>query len=157
VRDSAESPRKEEPVSAEDNKALARRFFEEFCNGRRLDLAETLMTPDHVYHDPQVPNVVGPAAMAQAIKVYQDGVEGHWGIEELRAAEDDRVVVRWTGTGRHTGDVNGIPPTGRAVAVSALSLLRVSGGKIAENWTVWDTLGFLQQLGVAPAPGQTAS
>ena len=34
----------------------------------------------------------------------------------------------------------------------ALTLLRVEDGKIAENWTLWDTLGFLQQLGAVPAP-----
>jgi steroid delta-isomerase-like uncharacterized protein len=143
-------------MSADENKALARRFFDEFCTGRKLELADQLMTPDYVYHDPQVPNVSGPAGMAQAVATYQNGVNGHWQIEELDAAEGDRVVVRWTGSGTHVGEMNGIPPTGKAVKVSAISLLRIQGGKIAENWTVWDTLGFLQQLGVVPMPNQAA-
>ena len=65
-------------------------------------LAEELLTPDHVYHDPQIPNVVGPQAMAQAVAVYQTSLNGHWNVEELVAAEGDRVVARWTGTGTHT-------------------------------------------------------
>jgi predicted ester cyclase len=44
----------------------------------------------------------------------------------------------------------GIPPTGRSVSVSAVHLFRIEGGKIAEQWVVWDTLGFMQQIGVIP-------
>ncbi len=140
-------------MSAEENKALVRRFFEEFCNGRNLALAETLLTADHVYHDPQIPNVVGPQAMAQAVAVYQNGVDGHWQIEELVAAENDRVVTRWTGTGTHNAEVMGIPATGKSIRVSAISVHRIANGKLAEHWCVWDTLGFLQQLGAIPIPG----
>jgi predicted ester cyclase len=48
--------------------------------------------------------------------------------------------------------VNGIPPTGAKIDVSAISIHRMHDGKIAETWEVWDTLGFLQQLGVVPTP-----
>ena len=47
--------------------------------------------------------------------------------------------------------MNGIPPTGNKVRVDAISIHRVEDGKIAETWQVWDTLGFLQQLGVVPS------
>ena len=83
------------------------------------------------------------------ISAYQRGVDGHWHIEEIFSA-GDRVVVRWTGSGTHVADMNGIPPTGRSVTVDAISIHRLSGGKIAETWEVWDTLGFLQQIGVVP-------
>jgi predicted ester cyclase len=49
------------------------------------------------------------------------------------------------------GEINGIPPTGKKVSVSAISIHQMRDGKIAETWEVWDTLGFLQQLGVVPA------
>jgi predicted ester cyclase len=62
------------------------------------------------------------------------------------------VVVRLTGSGKHVGEVNGIPPSGRPISVDAISIHRIEGGKIAETWEVWDTLGFLQQIGVVPAP-----
>jgi steroid delta-isomerase-like uncharacterized protein len=141
-------------MAADENIAVVRRFFEEFCNGRKAELAEELLTPDHIYHDPQVPNVVGPRAMAEAVAVFQNGLDGHWGVEEVISAEGDRVVARWTGTGTHNADLQGIPPTGKPVRVSALHLFRLESGQIAEQWCVWDTLGMLQQLGVAPAPGQ---
>jgi steroid delta-isomerase-like uncharacterized protein len=84
------------------------------------------------------------------VKVYQDGVDGHWEIEDMFST-DDKVVVRWTGSGTHVADVNGIPATGRTIRVDAISVHRMAGGKIAETWEVWDTLGFLQQIGVIPA------
>ena len=139
-------------MSAEENKAVARRYFEEFCTGRRLDLAEELMTADSALHDPQIPGIQGPRAIAEVIRVYQEAVQGHWRVDDVRAAEGDHVVVRWTGSGRHTGEVMGLAPTGRSVEISAISLFRMEGGKNAEHWEVWDTLGFLQQLGAVPEP-----
>ena len=138
-------------MSAE-NEAVVRRFYEQMCNERKNELAPELFTADHEMHDPQVPAGRGPEGMAATVSVYQEGVEGHWGIEEIFSA-GDRVVVRWTGSGTHTGELNGIPATGKSVRVDAISIHRVADGKIAETWEVWDTLGFLQQLGVVPAAG----
>ena len=136
-------------MSAADE-AVVRRFYEQMNNERKNELAAELFTADHQFHDPQVPGGVGPAAMAETVAVYQNGVDGHWQIDELFSA-GDRVVVRWTGSGTHVGEVNGIPPTGKSIRVDAIAIHRVADGKIAETWEVWDTLGFLQQIGVVPA------
>ncbi|MFC0454587.1 ester cyclase [Rhodococcus jostii] len=133
--------------SAEE--AVVRRFYEEMNNDRKNEIAAELFSSDHEMHDPQVPGGPGPAGMAAAIAAYQDGVDGHWNIEEMFSA-GDRVVVRWTGTGTHVGEMNGIPPTGNTIRVDAISIHRLADGKIAETWQVWDTLGFLQQLGAVP-------
>jgi len=134
------------------NEAVVRRFYEQMNNERKNELAAELFTADHQMHDPQVPTPVGPAGMASTVAVYQEGVDGHWQIEDLFSA-DDKVVVRWTGSGTHVGEVNGITPTGNKVRVDAISIHRLRDGKIAETWEVWDTLGFLQQLGAVPTPG----
>ena len=130
--------------------AVVRRFYEQMCNERKNELAPELFTTDHVLHDPQVPGPPGPDGMVAVISTYQEGVNGHWGIEEIFST-DDRVTVRWTGSGTHVGDVNGIAPTGKPVKVDAISIHRIAGGKIAETWEVWDTLTFLRQIGVVPA------
>ncbi|UNM98226.1 ester cyclase [Rhodococcus opacus] len=127
-----------------------RRFYEEMNNDRKNEIAEELFSSDHEMHDPQVPGGPGPAGMAAAISAYQNGVDGHWTVEEMFSA-GDRVVVRWTGTGTHVGEMNGIPPTGNKIRVDAISIHRLADGKIAETWQVWDTLAFLQQLGAVPA------
>ena len=136
-------------MSATDE-AVVRRFYEEMNNDRKLELAPELFTADHKMHDPQVPAPDGPEGMAATVKVYQDGVQGHWQIEDIFSA-GDKVVVRWTGSGTHVAEVSGIPATGKAIRVDAITIHRMAGGKIAETWEVWDTLGFLQQLGVVPA------
>ena len=138
-------------MSAE-NEALVRRFYEEMNNGRNNDLAGQLFTADHQMHDPQVPAPDGPDGMVAAVSTYQTAVNGHWEINDIFSS-DDKVVVRWTGTGEHVAELNGIPPTGNKIDVSAISIHRMRDGKIAETWEVWDTLGFLQQLGVIPAMG----
>jgi steroid delta-isomerase-like uncharacterized protein len=138
-------------MSAE-TEAVVRRFYEEMNNGRKNELAPELFTPDHVMHDPQVPAGKGPQGMVEVISAYQDGVEGHWEIEEIFST-GDRVVVRWTGSGKHVGEINGVPATGKAVRVDAISIHRMGDSKIAETWEVWDTLTFLQQIGVVPTPG----
>ena len=74
-----------------------------------------------------------------------------WTIEEMTSA-GDRVIVRWTGSGRHVGDLMGVPPTDRPISVDAISIMRIADGRIAEEWTVWDALGLLQQIGAVPVP-----
>ncbi|HEY3238273.1 MAG TPA: ester cyclase [Acidimicrobiia bacterium] len=132
------------------DEAMVRRFYEQMCNERKNDMAAELFTAGHRMHDPQVAAADGPEGMAETVAVYQDALDGHWGIEEILSA-GDRVVVRWTGTGTHVRELNGIPPTGKSVRVDAISIHRMEDGQIAETWEVWDTLGFLQQLGVIPA------
>jgi len=130
--------------------AVVRRFYEEMNTGRKLEIAGELFTDDHVFHDPQVPGGTGPQAMAEVISVYQQGADGVWTIEEIFSA-GDRVVVRWTGTGTHVGEINGVPATDNPIRVDGITIHRMSGGKIAETWQVWDTLSLLQQIGVIPA------
>ncbi|MEO7352505.1 MAG: ester cyclase [Marmoricola sp.] len=85
------------------------------------------------------------------VVVYQQGLEGPWEIDEIFSA-GDRVVVRWTGTGTHSHELNGIPPTGKSISVDAISIHQVVENKVAESWQVWDTLGLLQQIGAVPGP-----
>jgi steroid delta-isomerase-like uncharacterized protein len=135
---------------SEANEAVVRRFYEELCNGRKNELAPELFTAGHKFHDPQIMTADGPQGVVDAVSVYQTGVDGHWTLHEVMSS-GDRVIVRWSGSGTHVGEVNGIPPTGKALTVDAISIHRLEDGKIAETWEVWDTLGFLQQIGVVPA------
>jgi predicted ester cyclase len=59
-----------------------------------------------------------------------------------------------TPRGTHHGAFQGIPPTGKPVTLTGISIWRVDGGKIVESWHELDTLGLMQQLDVIPTPGQ---
>jgi predicted ester cyclase len=69
-------------------------------------------------------------------------------------AVGDRVVVRFTMTGRHVGAFLGVPATGTEVALPGITILRFgAGAKTIERWSCADMLGLLVQLGAVPAPG----
>ncbi len=140
------------------NQSIVARYFDEMCNARQLDAAAEIFAPGHSYHDPSSPWVgPGPEGMQQLVSAYQSAFpDAHWQVEEMIVA-DESVVARWTGTGTHRGELSGIAPTGRSVNVAGVWIFRLSGGKVAESWNVWDTFGMMQQLGVAPAVGRAGA
>jgi predicted ester cyclase len=113
--------------------AVVPRFYEAMNNGQKRELAEELFTPDHVLPDPQAPAAQGPQGMLEAVRPYQEAVNSHWAIEDIRWI-DHKVTVRWVGIGTHTGELNDIEPTGKAVRVNAIVIHRTDGAKIAETW-----------------------
>ena len=146
-------------MSAEENKAVSRRVAEEVFNGGNVDLADELYAPDYVLHDPSLPeDLHGPEGIKRYAAMTLGAFPDIRVAVEDQVAEGDKVVSRWTATGTHTGDLMGIPPTGRRVEISGVTINRFSGGKIAEDWYQSDDLGMMQQLGVVPSgeqPGGT--
>jgi steroid delta-isomerase-like uncharacterized protein len=136
---------------SEENKAISRRFIEELWNTGNLSVADEIVAPTYVNHDPATPDLgKGPESAKKEVTLYRTAFPDlRFSIEDLFAA-DDRVAVRWTGRGTHRGDLNGIAPTGKTVTVLGTSINRIAGGKIMESWVIWDALGMLQQLGVVP-------
>ena len=142
-------------MSAETNKALVRRFFDEVCNGLKLEVADTLFARDHIYHDPIIKAEPGPEGVKRVVAPYHPAFSDvRWKIDDMVAGERGIVVTRWTGTGTHTDEVMGIGPTGKRVTVSGVWIHRIAGGKIVESWNLWDAMGMVRQLGAAPAPVQ---
>jgi predicted ester cyclase len=138
------------------NKGLVRRALEE--PWRDMDVLDEFLSSDYVGHDPALPEPIrGIQGAKDNYNQYLSAFEGaHITVSE-QVGEGDFVASRWEGQGRHTGEMMGVAPTGRDVVVSGLTLTRLEGGKIVEEWTNWDTLGMLQQIGAVPAgaPAQT--
>jgi predicted ester cyclase len=141
-----------------ENRSLVTRYFEEICNGRKLNVADEIFAAAHRYHDPSSPGIgTGPDGMKQLVSVYQNAFpDAHWTIDEMLES-GDRVITRWTGSGTHHGDLAGLAPTGRPVNVTGIWIQRIAGGKIVESWNQWDTLGMLTQLGAVPAFGKAGA
>jgi steroid delta-isomerase-like uncharacterized protein len=70
---------------------------------------------------------------------------------DASVAERDIVVSRWTLTGTHRGEFQGVPPTGKAVTMVGIDFSRVVDGKIDEHWAQFDVIGVMQQIGAIPA------
>ncbi len=142
-------------MSVEENKTIVRRWFEELWSQGNAAVADEIIAPDYTVHDPGTPGRQGGiAGEKQVVAMYRTVFPDlHFTVEEV-IGEGDRSVVRWTARGTQQGELLSIPPTGRQIQVTGISLARLAGGKIVEHWINWDTLGLLQQLGAIPAPGQ---
>ncbi len=141
-------------MSTEDNKALVRRWYEDF-NQRNLARVDELFTPDYVYHNPPT-TLHGPEEFKQFLSLYLTAFPDARFTVEDELAEGDRVASRSTFHGTHQGEFMGIPPTGKPVTVTGIGIDRIVGGKFVEGWLNFDALGMLQQLGVIPALGQAS-
>lgn len=140
-------------MSAETNKAVARRWYEEVFNAGNLDLIDELVAANFVDRDPSNP-FQGREGLKQFVSMYRSAYPDiHLTVEDM-IAEEEKLAVRFVGRGTHRGTLMGIPPTGRQVTVTAIDILRFEDGKMTEHWGNQDILGMMQQLGVIPAPGQ---
>ena len=144
-------------MSAESNKALARRLLEEAFNAGNIDVVDELLTTDFVNHDAALPQaMVGPDAAKASIQGYRSAFPDLRVTIEQQIADEQGVATRWSAKGTHQGDLMGVGPTGKQATVTGITLDRIVDGRIAESWTNWDTLGLLQQLGVVPVLATTA-
>jgi steroid delta-isomerase-like uncharacterized protein len=140
---------------SEESKALIQRFVEEAFNKGNVDVANEVYASTFVAHDPTIPEGQGsPEQVKQFVNTYLSAFpDGHTTVEDL-ISDGEKVAYRWTFRGTHQGELMGIPPTGKQVTVTGITINRVSRGKLEEQWNNFDQLGMLQQLGVAPAPGR---
>jgi steroid delta-isomerase-like uncharacterized protein len=135
-------------VSAEANKALVRRFYEEVWGSGNYDVADEVFAPDYVRHDFRSGEPTpGPAGQKKSARDFRTAFPDLTFEVELVVGEGDFVVGRWTATGTHTGPWAGVEPTGRTMRFSAANIFRFADGKVAEIWNHRDDLGLMQQLG----------
>ena len=142
-------------MTTQQNSVLIRRLWEEVVNAHNLERARELCIPDYVHHDPALPgtDIHGLDNYLQTISAFFTALPDiHVTVHDL-ISEGDKVVSRWTFRGTHQAALMGIPATGKQVAVGAISVHRLNGGKIVEGWVNFDTLGLLQQLGAVSMPG----
>lgn len=143
---------------AKDNLEKSRGIFEEVWNQKRVEKIDELVATDYIHHDVLSPDQQGIDAYKQFVQLYRNAFPDiHFKIED-EIADGDTVVIRWTVTGTHNGDLPGLPRTGKAISVTGITIARLSDGKFVEAWNNWDALGMMQQLGAVPteAKGRAA-
>jgi steroid delta-isomerase-like uncharacterized protein len=139
----------------ESNKQIVRRFIDELWNGRRLEIADDLFAGDCVTHQlrsgqPSSTAPRSPQHMKEHVAGWLTAIPDLQMTVEHMLAEGDLVFTSTILQGTHLGAWAGVPPTGKQVSIRSMVVHRIVEGKIREDWVLVETLGFLQQLGVAP-------
>jgi predicted ester cyclase len=134
-------------MSAEENKALAHRSWEALDNPELID---EVYASDVVWHEPDR-DIHGTQEAKQFISLYKSAFPDMSATVEDVVAEADKVVSRVSIRGTHQGETEEFgPPTGRQFEGYLITISRIEGGKIVEDWDAYDNLTTLQQLGLAP-------
>lgn len=141
----------------DQDKALATQvyaaFNETFRTGDGAALARVFAN-DVVDHNPVHGQRPGIAGIVWFCEAYRAGFpDAHFTIEDL-IAEGQTVVARLEVHGTNTGTFQGMPPTGKRIAMSAIDILRIEGGRVVELWGDADEAGLMRQLGPAGGPSQ---
>ena len=139
-----------------DIKRTAERIPLEVLNTGNFGLLDELLAPDFIDHSPQpgvAPTREGLKESATALRSAFPDLR--YTIEDA-IAYGDQIVHRLTATGTMTGDLMGMPATGKRATWSEIHIGRGVNGRMTEHWAVVDQLGMLVQLGIVPAPGRVA-
>lgn len=141
-------------MSAEENIALMTRWYREVWRERKNDTVHELLASDARLRGQAGPEqeIRGPKEFVEfAERIRNAFPDTEIAVEDIFAI-DDKVVARWIATGTHMGDGLGVPPSGRRVRISGITIARVMNGKIVEGWDNWDRLGMLEQIGAYNQP-----
>ena len=124
-------------------------------NRGKLAVLKESCAIEAVYHNPSAPGLASDLeGIKQVFTMFRTtSPDIRLTIEDM-IAEGNEMVSRLTMRGTHKDEPVSIPPTGKQAMVAAIDVHRISGGKLVENCGVFDELGMMQQLGIAPPPGQ---
>ena len=131
---------------APDEETVIRRLFQEVWQGGTVAAVEKLVAPSAVVYQSDLTTAPGPAAYREAVVLL------HTAFPDLRLSIEDlvacpgRVVVRWTLRGTHQGPFGALPPTGKAVTMTRVSIFRLAAGRVVEEWCGGDVIGLAEQL-----------
>ena len=137
------------PAPAEENLAIAQRYFDEIINQGNLDTIDELMAPNFAFHIPTLPDPVrGPEGMKGFVTGLRGGFPDITFTPDYMIAEGPRVAARYHMTGTHTGDFLGVPPSNKAITDVGSDIFHISDGKFIGIWVAEDAVGLLTQMGV---------
>jgi len=135
-------------MSAEENKAIVRRYLDEAWNRGNVNILDEVTAPTYARYLAGLDTPLDQEAQKQRIASFHKAMpDVHLSIDDL-FAEGDRVVFRITLRGTHQGTFMGAAPTGKPITVTAIDIVRMVDGKIVDHWGQMDTLGLRQQLGL---------
>ena len=133
-----------------ENKQIAQRYVDECWNQGNKDSLRELVASGCKLHDPVFPSLTsGADNLMRHIEMCRIGFPDFKSSIDDTIAERNEVVHHWTIRGTHKGQFLGLAPTNRTATVSGTSIHRIEGGKIVEQWSDWNLMSLMEQLGVS--------
>jgi len=126
----------------EENKVIARTWFDEVINNRNLDAINEFYAPDYVHHGPEGAEMRGLEIVRSFAASILEASNDRRAVVEQQVAEGNLVVTRFTSSGKHTGVWQGMDPTGKIWTTEGIVISRIENGKIAEDWEIIHVSGF---------------
>lgn len=134
-------------MSPDDIKAVVRRFNIEVIQNGDAEAFRALMAPDFVNHAAPAGRPNGPDSMWSTFEtILRPAISSLTVTIHDQIAEGDRVTTRKTISGRHTGDLLGVPATGRTIAIDVIDIVRVVDGRYQEHWGINTLQSVIAQL-----------
>jgi len=132
-------------------RSVARRYYEDFLSvGGSLDVADELMTPDVVFHNPISPDGIhGLAAYKEFAQRWYTGFPDRLFTVDDEVAEGDQIAIRFTISGTHRGPFAGAQPTGNRIEVHGMNLFRLEEGKIKDVQAFFNPMELYGPIGLA--------
>jgi len=135
-----------------ENEAAVRVIFDAITSGN-LDALDEVFHSDVVDHNPEQGQGPGLQGIKEALAMFSGAIpDMEITVHDLFSA-GDKVVARTTFAGTNTGNIREMPPSGNQVSVDNIDIVRFEDGLMVERWAQYDSLGFMQQLGVIPEMG----
>lgn len=127
---------------------MVRQFYG-IINSASFDKLDAILSSKVVWHDPLLPGgeVQGIEAFKKVLAMFRSAFPDLHITVEDQIQENDKVVTRFLITGTHSGELMGIPPTGRRFSIGGISIIRFEQLKATEEWIQEDGLGLMRQLG----------
>lgn len=145
-------PEKGTTMPTEQQTRIIERYTTDVWSKGDLDAVAEIFTANRVRYGPDLEGTTeGSAGHRDLVGLYRTSLPDLTITIESQVGEGDTVVTRWRATGTNLGPTLGVPPTGKSFEVFGFWMHRFEGDQIAEEWAVWDTHGFLQQIGVSLA------
>jgi steroid delta-isomerase-like uncharacterized protein len=139
-------------MSAEENKALVRRWFAELDRGN-LAIFDELLPEDYQDHNPPLPDLPGGReGVKQASQMLRAAFPDASHTIHDQMAEGDKVMTRLSVRATFLGEILGYQPTGKPVEASGIAVHRIAGGRLVEHWAHMDMRGFMRQIGAVEQP-----
>ena|ERR1044071_6567353 len=137
-------------MSTEDNKSLNRRWIDAF-NNKDWESETACRSADYQAHMSGAPAPLGNDQWAGFMQAFTTAFPDARITVDDDISEGNIVASRWTITGTHQGEFQGVPPSGRPISVDGVDFSRVVDGKIAEHWAQFDLMSLMQQIGAIPS------